>query len=198
MRNMIFCLTFFFFWNTAFPSEAALYQCDSSRSAATFTLKHLGIITVSGRFERFAGSFQFDPEKIAASSVEITIQSGSIHSGNNFRDKDLRSPNFFDAENYPLILFKSRGIQNIQRNRFDIEGELTIKGITRKTIFHTELLDSPQASGRLHFHAWAEIRRHDFHLGTSGFNPLLLITNEELQIDLAVQGIPARFDFVAM
>lgn len=200
-RNLLFCfLLVTCLLETKSPSSAsaALYQCDQTKSSVIFTLRHLGLLTVSGKFNRFAGSFEFDPDKIENSRVEISIHSGSIHSGNSFRDNDLRSKNFFDSEEYPLILFKSRKIKNVRENQFDIEGDLTIKGVTHTATFHTQLLSIPEESGRLHFYTWAEIHRHDYHLGTSGFNPLLFITNEELRIEMNVQGVPANLNFIAM
>jgi polyisoprenoid-binding protein YceI len=181
------------------PAWAQFYTYDQDHSAVTFTLKNLGMTTVAGKFKKFGGSFHFNPEKIEESEVEILIQSGSVDASSSSRDKQLRSADFFSSEKYPIIRFRSRTIKNIQGKKFEIHGDLTIKGIKKPAIFYTEFLEDPLKTGRLHFKTWAVIQRNDYALGTQNiWNPLVRFTNEELRIDLDIEGVPSRLDFVAL
>jgi polyisoprenoid-binding protein YceI len=80
------------------------------------------------------GALSFDPDNLAASSVEAEIDVASISTGVEKRDNDLRSPNYFDAEKYPTIVFKSTGVQVSGLDGCVVQGNLTIKGVTRPAV----------------------------------------------------------------
>lgn len=184
------CLGFF-----PLLGSAAEYRYDQEKSSVRFTIRHFGLITVEGRFKTFAGSFGFDLQDIEGSHVNITIQSGSVESGSVMRDQHLQSENFFAAKNHPQILFVSKKFTTAGENRYKIDGDLTIRGITQPTVFTAELLTPPgkiSQTERISFHAQAQIRRKDFHLGTNRWvNPVLFVTDETLTISLNIEGIPA-------
>lgn len=176
------------------PLSAAEYRYDEKNSKLTFTVRHFNMVTVLGYFFRFSGSFVFDPEKVEQSRVRLKIVSASLDSKNSMRDKDFRSENFFWVEKFPEITFESREFREIQGLSFNIYGDLTIRGISKPVVFRTTLLTplkevDPRKPVR--FHTETFIRRKDFKLGTSGFNPVMLVTNESLKISLDVEGTPA-------
>lgn len=183
-----------FFWIIAAPVQASEYTYGEAQSQVTFTLKHLGIVTVTGRFEKFSGSFRFDPRQIENSKAEIHIQTGSVASGLEKRDKHLRSNKFFWSEKHPEILFVSKKFTDIRGKHFAMEGDLTIRGITRPVVFQTERLsETEDADGTtpIRFHTHTFIKRKDFQLGTGGLmDPIMLVTAETLQISLEIVGIP--------
>src|SRR5208282_3868028 len=84
------------------------WKFDPAHSAAQFSVLHLGISTVRGAFTKLSGSAQFDEANPGKSSVQATIDAASVDTRLEMRDKDLRSPNFFDVEKYPTITFQSR------------------------------------------------------------------------------------------
>ncbi len=178
-------------------SEAE-HRFDSDKSKVLFTLKHLGLITVSGHFERFEGRFLFDQEEIGNSFVTLRIKTASLVSDNAKRDAHLKSKKFFWSDKFPEIIFVSRAVHRVNGDTFDIYGELTIRGITRAVTFHTEFLRATGAqarNGHLFFKTYTFIHRKDFNLGTGNvWDPIMLITGETLEIRLEVEGIPLSPD----
>ncbi len=176
-------------------SPAMRYTMDEEESRVTFNLRHLGILTVTGNFSDFSGTFHFDPAHIENSSVQLIIYSGSVKTGNQLRNRHLKSSEFFWADRYPEIRFQSERIENIEGNRFEIHGHLTIRNITKPVVFETEWREAPAGSaeaGHIHFETHTFISRNDFELGTSKgwLTPIMMITNETLEIRLDVTGVP--------
>jgi polyisoprenoid-binding protein YceI len=120
--------------------------------------------------------------------VEATIQAGSIRTNNETRDNDLRSAHFLDVENYPVITFKSTGVQNAGEDRYTLTGDLTIKGNTRPVTLeltrYGEFNDPGMMGHRIAYGARAKINRRDFGLT---FNAVLdgrLVVSEEIHITI--------------
>ena len=175
-------------------AESIQYVYNEKNSRVDFTLRHLGIITVQGHFKIFYGSFSFNPQKIEPSNVNISIQTGSVDSGFPIRDQHLRSKNFFDTADHPLITFVGKNFEAVTDTHFNIHGDLTIHGITRPVVFVTDMLPKPKGAPdttHIFFHSETFIKRKDFHLGTGNlFDPILFLTDETLKISLEVEGIP--------
>jgi polyisoprenoid-binding protein YceI len=93
--------------------------------------KHPGMMTVRGYFDEITTTADIDPDHPEKSWVEATIQAASIRTNNEARDDDLRSANFLDVERYPVITFKSTGVEPSGPDRYLLTGDLTINGITR-------------------------------------------------------------------
>ena len=116
----------------AMPAIAAdTLKVDRSHSHVGFEVRHL-ISTVTGSFNDFDGTIQFNRADPTQSSVEFTIQSASIDTGAENRDKHLRSPDFFDAEKHPLITFKSKRIAKKSGDSYDVTGDFTMHGVTKE------------------------------------------------------------------
>jgi polyisoprenoid-binding protein YceI len=114
------------------PAIAAdTFTVDKAHSEVTFRVRHLAISNVSGRFTDFDGAIQIDQAKPEASSVEFTIQTASVNTANEGRDKHLRSADFFDAEKFPTITFKSTKVVPAGKDRFDVTGTFTMHGVTK-------------------------------------------------------------------
>ena len=119
---------------------ADTFVVDKAHSEATFQVRHM-MSKVSGKFDDFRGKINIDRAKPSASSVEFNIKTASINTGNAGRDKDLRSPNFFDAEKNPEITFKSERITPTkEKNVYDVTGNLTMHGVTKKVTLPVEFL----------------------------------------------------------
>lgn len=119
---------------TAAPLLAATesFSVDKAHSEATFQVRHL-MSRVSGRFEDFSGTINLDRRKPAASTVEFTIKAASINTGIGDRDKHLRSDDFFDADQYPEIAFKSTSIKPTRRRAvYEVTGDFTMRGVTKR------------------------------------------------------------------
>lgn len=104
---------------------------DKVHSSATFKVRHL-MSNVTGEFNDFDAAITIDRANPAASSVEFTIQAASIDTRNSNRDEHLRSADFFEAEKYPTIKFKSTEVKPKSATEFDVTGDLTVKGVTKR------------------------------------------------------------------
>src|SRR5262245_6268736 len=104
------------------------WQLDPYHTQVEFSAKHLGMMTVRGHFADVTSTADIDPDKLEAMRVEVTIQAASIQTHNQVRDQDLRSPNFLDAETFPVITFTSTQVEPAGQDRFTVTGDLTIKG----------------------------------------------------------------------
>jgi polyisoprenoid-binding protein YceI len=108
------------------------YNVDKVHSAVEFKIRHL-ISTVGGKFTDFAGTINADRANPTNSTVEFTIQTASIDTATPDRDKHLRSADFFDADKYPTITFKSVKLAPTKtKDTYDVTGDLTIRGVTKR------------------------------------------------------------------
>lgn len=112
--------------------RAETFKIDNVHSVASFQIRHL-FSKVPGRFNEMRGMIEYDSKNLANSSVEVSITTASINTENERRDGHLRSADFFDAENHPAITFKStKVIPGDAPEKFKIEGNLTMRGVTKK------------------------------------------------------------------
>lgn len=107
------------------------WAVDKNHSSATFKIRHF-TSNVVGQFRTFEGSINIDRANPNKSSVEFTIQTASIDTGTENRDKHLRSADFFDVEKFPTITFKSASVTPKTKDQFDVAGDLTIHGVTKR------------------------------------------------------------------
>jgi len=138
---------------------------DRNHSEATFQVRHL-VSRVSGRFDDFAGAISVDQANPAASSVEFNIKAASINTGVEGRDKDLRSPNFFEVEKFPEITFKSTSIKpSSRKDVYDVTGTFTMHGVTKTITLPVEFLGfikDPRGNQRAGFAAHTTLNRKDY------------------------------------
>ncbi len=113
-------------------AHAASWSIDSSHTSVAFKIRHLGVSWVRGEFRSFKGRVEFDPVNVTKTKVAVSIDAKSIDTRNERRDSHLRSPDFFDVENHPKIEFVSTKIVNIQKESFDLVGNLKVRGITKE------------------------------------------------------------------
>lgn len=155
------------------PAGAATstWQIDPAHSSAQFAVRHLAISTVRGAFTSVKGSVQFDDKDIAKSSVDVTIDVGSVDTREPNRDKDLRSDHFFDAEHIPTITFKSKKVEQASPGKLRVTGDLTIHGVTKEAVLEvdgpTAPIKDPWGNQRMGINATAKISRQDFGVGTN-------------------------------
>ena len=145
---------------------AGTYSLDASHSEVGFSVRHVMVSKTKGRFADIEGSVVIADDPLA-SSVEVTIQAGSIDTRDEGRDGHLRSPDFLDVEAFPVLSYASRSVQPAGKGRWAVEGDLTVKGVTRsvplKVTFEGGAKD-PWGGERIGFTASAELDREDFGL----------------------------------
>ncbi len=144
----------------------AKWIVDSDHSVAAFSIRHMMIANVRGQFNKISGAILYDPENIRNTSVDIVIDAGSIVTGIQKRDDHLRSPDFFDVNTYPVITFRSTGIEAVDAGHARVTGEVTIHGITRQITVDAEFsgpVRDPFGDGvSMGFTTSATLNREDF------------------------------------
>ncbi|MBC8171785.1 MAG: YceI family protein [Anaerolineae bacterium] len=145
------------------------YNLDPTHSAADFSARHMMITTVRGSFRNVTGYLDFDPANPAAAYVEATIETNQITStGLQQRDDHLKSADFLDIENYPVITFKSTKVEPYNGgSNAKITGDLTIRDVTKAVTVDAEFLGeskSPFGTTNIGFTGTTKINREDFGL----------------------------------
>jgi polyisoprenoid-binding protein YceI len=140
---------------------------DASHSTAEFTVRHLMITNVRGRFGKLAGNVEFDPEKPEQASIDATIDATSIDTRDEKRDAHLRSPDFFDTEKFPELKFRSKKVSRSD-DGLTVVGDLTMHGVTKEITLAVEGPTAPQkdpwGNTRVGASATAKLNRKDWGL----------------------------------
>ncbi len=168
------------------------WAIDPVHSEVSFTVRHLMVSKVRGRFTRFAGTFVTGEDPLE-SSVEATVELASIDTDNADRDAHIRSADFFDVERYPTLTYRSTGIRR-DGDGFIVDGELSLHGVTRSVPLTLEVngfqASTPFGDTRAGFSATAEINRNDFGIE---FNAPLegggVVLGNKVQIALEVEAV---------
>lgn len=162
-------------------AEAEKWEIDKAHSNVYFDVRHT-YATVRGQFDEFSGSLYFDPGNLAASRVAFDIRTKSINTRIPQRDNHLRSEEFFAANEYPSMTFQSTGVKHKEGNQYTLEGNLTIKGKTKKvalplTYFGTR--ENPLKKGQMvaGFETRFSIDRLDYGVGTGKYFDMGVIGN---------------------
>ena len=117
-------------------SAADAYKVDPTHSSVNFFVKHMGVANAWGRFNDLAGTLSIDEENPAASNIEFTVKTASIDTNSAKRDDHLRSPDYFNAKQFPEISFKSKSVSKAEgkEDTYLIAGELSLHGVTRSVV----------------------------------------------------------------
>ena len=147
----------------ASPVLADTFVIDPVHSDASFQVRHF-VSNVRGRFTDFTGTIVGDPAKPEAASVEFTIKAASIDTAQPGRDKHLRSADFFDAEKFPEITFKSTKVTPTGKNKYDIAGALTMHGVTKNVTLPVSYLGTsgPGKDAKFGFETTTVVNRKDY------------------------------------
>ena len=181
---------------TATEPRTATWVIDPTHSAVEFSVRHMMISTVKGRFGAVQGTIVADPARPGGSSVEAEIDAASIDTRADQRDAHLRSPDFFDVERFPAIRFRSRRVEGTfgsEGDRFTVVGDLTIRDVTREISLEATYEGTgrdPWGGERASFSAVAKLDRRDFGLT---WNQTLetggVLVSNEIRIHLDVQAV---------
>lgn len=169
------------------PALAAptTWKADPAHSSVGFKIRHF-FSKVPGTFAKLDATIVHDPENVAANSAEATIEVASVNTGNERRDAHLKSPDFFAAEQFPRITFKSTSWTKTGEDTYDIVGDLTIKDVTRPVTLRARHLGSgpgPRGKQVSGWEATTTINRHDF--GVTYTNPAL---GDEVEIEIQIEA----------
>jgi polyisoprenoid-binding protein YceI len=161
--------------STGTQSEQAVgttWAIDPAHSNVEFSVKHMMISTVKGMFQTVEGTIQWDGKNFGAATVDARIDSSSITTFNEMRDNHLKTNDFFNAEQWPDMTFRSTRIEPKGDSEFKVHGELTIRDVTRPVVLDTEFegLMEKDAFGkrRAAFTATTDVNRKDFGVNWNG------------------------------
>ena len=173
-------------------ADTEAYKIDPSHSQVGFTIRHF-FSKVSGKFKTYEGVIMMDPKDLSKTTVEVTIDTASIDTGNGDRDSHLQSPDFFDAAKFPKITFKSTGVTGQGTTKATLKGDLTMHGVTKPVSLDAEVLGfsaDPWGNYRGGFEAKTKINRQDF--GVS-WNKVLegggSLLGDDVEITIDVEGV---------
>ncbi len=164
-----------------------IWKFDPYHTQVEFSAKHLGMMTVRGHFAEVTAGGNIDPQHPEKAEVEATINTLSIRTNNEQRDKDLRSSNFLEADKYPTITFKSTKLELAGPDRATLTGDLTIKGTTKpvklNVVKYGEFND-PNMGHRIGYAAETQINRKDFGMRFDMMLDGKFIVSDEIQINI--------------
>jgi polyisoprenoid-binding protein YceI len=160
---------------------AQTYNLDPPQTTIQFKVKNMGMFNVKGGFEKFKGTLDFDETDITKSKVNVSIDTASINTGIDMRDKDLRSNNFLDVVKYPAMTFVSTMVE-MGTDALKVTGNLTIKGVTKQVVLKVEDPKSLQGGPKLGASATATINRQEFGVssGATIADEVFITINTEL------------------
>jgi polyisoprenoid-binding protein YceI len=183
-------LTGLFAFLVAQSALADVYVIDKVHSTMGFQVRHL-FSKVPGKFDDFSGQIQLDEANPEKSSVQVTIKAASVDTANKQRDNDLRSPNFFDAAKYPEITFKSKSVTKTGDKTANINGDLTMHGVTKEVVLKAELLGKGAGMQGKTVTGWdasTALKRSEFGLSWNKAVEGTQIVGDDVQIDLHVEA----------
>ena len=153
----------------AATAQADQWKVDPVHSSVQFKVSHLVIAKVTGQFGEFDATMNFDGKDVSTGNVEMTMKMASISTDNENRDEHLKSADFFDAEKYPEIVFKSKKVIKSDGGKFQLVGDMTMRGVTKEVTFDCEYHGSVEMKGTVKsgFTATATINRQDFGVSYS-------------------------------
>ncbi|HSZ49388.1 MAG TPA: YceI family protein [Streptosporangiaceae bacterium] len=173
--------------------EAATWSIDPVHSEVGFSVRHMMVSKVRGRFTTFSGQLvtAADPTQ---SSVTAEIDLASINTGQEQRDAHIKSADFFEVETYPTMTYKSTGIR-VEDGEYILDGDLTLKGVTKSVPLHLELNGfgpDPYGGTRAGFTATGELNRGDFNVS---FNAPManggVVVGDKISLHLEIEAVKA-------
>jgi polyisoprenoid-binding protein YceI len=168
------------------------WYIDPSHTAVNFSVKHMMLSTVRGKLGKVRGQIELDPAQPEKGDLEVTVEVKGITTGDEKRDGHLASPDFFHAEKYPEIAFKSNAIFPKGDRHYTASGNLTIREITRPVSFDVELLGVvPNGQGGQHLGAAATVTidRSDFGLTWNMPVPNGVLVGEKVKVEVDLEAI---------
>lgn len=172
------------------------WNFDHAHSSIEFTVRHLLVSKVRGRFTKWTGQLELDEQDLTRSRIDVDIDVASVDTHEAQRDTHLRSGDFFEAEKHPRMTFKSKRIEEKKGGNLAVTGDLTLRGTTHEVVLDVErggiVAKDPWGMRRAGFTATATINRKEF--GVS-FNQVLdqggLALSEEVAITIEIEATAA-------
>lgn len=183
MRTLFASLALFAF---SLPAFADNYEVDPGHSTVLFRAKHFNVSYTYGRFNDVSGKVVWDADP-AKSSFDLTVKADSLDSNVDKRDQHLKSPDFLNAAQYPVITFKSKSVTKKSGNTYTVTGDLTFHGVTKSVTTDFEYVGTgPDAWGgtRSGYETTLTIKRSDY-----GVKGMMEAVADEIKLTIAIEGV---------
>lgn len=171
------------------------FNIDASHSGIHFSIRHLVISKVRGKFTKFSGALQLDEADLTKSTVNVEVDVASIDTAEAQRDGHLKSPDFFDVAQFPKATFVSKKITK-NGDDYDVTGDFTLHGVTKELVLHSQFEGKgkdPWGGERVGFAAKTTINREDFGLK---WNQALeaggVVVGTKAELEIEVEGVKAK------
>jgi len=162
------------------------WNADPMHSKLTFSVTHMGISDVDGLFNKFQATATADKADFSDAVFELSVEVPSINTQVEMRDNHLKSADFFDAEKYPVMSFKSTSIKKSGKDEYKLTGDLNLHGITKQVTMdlrYKGTIENPMSKKQTAgFQVTGTIKRSDFNLG-NGFPPPMISNEVEIKAD---------------
>lgn len=148
-------------------AQSNIWKTDNSHSNVKFSVSHLVVSDVEGNFKSFAGTVQSSKPDFTDAVIDFTVDINSINTDNEGRDKHLKSDDFFNAEKFPQMKFKSTSFKKVSGNKYALEGDLTIRDVTKRVKFdvvYGGTVKDPWGNIKAGFKATGVVNRFDYNL----------------------------------
>lgn len=172
-------------------AQKTAWSIDNSHTKVGFTVTHLVITEVDGQFNKYSGKIHTNGDSFENASVELTVDIASINTGNGKRDGHLKSDDFFNAEKYPKMTFKSTSMKKTGKNTYDLKGKLTIRDVTKNVVLnvtHNGTVNDPWGNTVAGFKISGSLNRFDYNLK---WNALMeaggAVVGEDVELDIDLE-----------
>jgi len=167
------------------------YDIDVSHTRVGFAVRHMAVSKVRGEFQEFGGTLELATDPVD-SKIAVTIQAGSVNTHDENRDNHLRTNDFFDTEQHPVWTFTSTAIRPVTATEWHVDGDLTIRGVTRQVTLDATLegvVKDPYGNHRVGFSATTSIVRDDFGVSFNGVMEAGgLVVAKKVDIDIELEA----------
>jgi polyisoprenoid-binding protein YceI len=188
MKSQIIAATILTTVLHSFAAASETYRFDQSHSTIGFSV-HQFLGTTSGKFKKFDGRIEIDREHPESTSVTARIDVRSIDTGIVKRDNHLRSPEFFNAEKYPELTFKSRSVRQTGQQSGDIVGDLTMHGVTKTITLHVKFVTSPDDPRKTRWSVTTDpLQRRDFNLMFAQAAETMSGISQSVAVDIEIEA----------
>jgi polyisoprenoid-binding protein YceI len=198
MKN-IYALLFmviFTFASVTITTAQTKWNLDKAHSKVGFSVSHMVITDVEGNFKDFDATVTTTGEDFSTAKIDFTAKTASVYTENEKRDNHLRSDDFFNAEKYPTLTFKSKSLKKVSDNKYKLTGDLTMRDVTKEVVLDVKfngLVKDMSGNTRAGFKITGELNRMDYGLK---FNALLgtgdAVVGNTVELDINIQLIQAK------
>ncbi|KUO59788.1 hypothetical protein APF79_08685 [bacterium BRH_c32] len=198
MKN-IYALLFmaiFTFASVTITTAQTKWNVDKSHSKVGFSVSHMVITDVEGNFKDFDATVTTTGEDFSTAKIDFTAKTASVYTENEKRDNHLRSDDFFNAEKYPTLTFKSKSLKKVSDNKYKLTGDLTMREVTKEVVLDVKfngIVKDMSGNTRAGFKITGELNRMDYGLK---FNALLgtgdAVVGNTVELDINIQLIQAK------